>query len=206
MIGTSIAATAPGGRTPTRRAVQNGAAYLAALKETNPRYILLATDGQPNCADTGVGESVPDDVGAIQAVAAAAAMGIPTFVIGVATEGDPASLTLSQMATAGQRPRAADPKYYPVASRSDLVATLGSIGNAIASCNFALGAVPPDPTNIAVLADGVRVGKDPTHTDGWDYGIGETSIQLFGHWCDNAKTATITDVKAIFGCPGVVIP
>jgi len=206
MIGTSIQATTAAGRTPTRVAVQSGASYLASLAEPNPKYILLATDGQPNCLDPGAGMSTPDEAGSIQAVAAAAAMGIPTFVIGIATTGDVADLTLSQMATAGMRPRTGDPKYYPVSNKDDLVATLTMIGGQIASCTFGLGSRPPDPTNIAVTADGARIMKDSSHSNGWDYGTGQTSIQLFGTWCDKAKAGTIKDVKAIFGCPGVVIP
>jgi hypothetical protein len=205
LINTSILNTMPGGRTPTRVAVQNGVTYLAALPDGNPKYILLATDGEPNCLDPGAGMSVPDDAGSIQAVAAAAAQGIPTFVIGIATSGDQSNVTLSQMAIAGLRPRAADPRYFPVNNKDDLVTTLTAIGGEIATCSFALAARPPDPTNIAVIVDGARLMKDPGHSDGWDFGGGDSSIQLFGGWCDKAKAGMIMDVRAIFGCPGVVI-
>ena len=48
-ISTAIDATTPGGNTPTRDAVTTGAAYLAGVKDNNNKYILLATDGLPNC-------------------------------------------------------------------------------------------------------------------------------------------------------------
>src|SRR5262249_20809033 len=61
-----------GSRTPTRAAVAAGAAYLMGLTDMNPRYILLATDGLPNCAAGG--SNTADDSGpATAAIAAAAA-------------------------------------------------------------------------------------------------------------------------------------
>src|SRR5204863_9408951 len=44
-IAGSIMMTQPGGRTPTRSAVQSGAMYLQGLTDPNPKFILLATDG-----------------------------------------------------------------------------------------------------------------------------------------------------------------
>jgi hypothetical protein len=93
-----------------------------------------------------------------------------------------------------------------VSSTADLVAVLETIGGLIGKCSFGLGKTPPDPTNIAVLGDGAKIPKDPTHMSGWDYGTGMTSIQIYGKWCDDAKSGKLKDVKAIFGCPGIMIP
>ncbi|HSS40785.1 MAG TPA: hypothetical protein VLT58_18610, partial [Polyangia bacterium] len=68
--------------TPTRAAVQAGTAYLMSLQDTNPKYILLATDGEPNCADgcmggdCGVTPNPVEEMGSEKAVADAAAAGI----------------------------------------------------------------------------------------------------------------------------------
>jgi hypothetical protein len=135
---------------------------------------------------------------------AVAAMGIPTYVVGV---GDVtgAQTTLTNMAIAGGVPQAAAPRYYPVASTADLVSVLTQIGMQISSCTFSLGGVPPDPSNIAVLAGGKQVPKDTTHTQGWDYTAGMSSVQLYGSYCTNVMNMTTTDVQTIFGCPGQVI-
>jgi hypothetical protein len=204
-IANSIAMTTPNGSTPTRLAETSGAAYLMGVTDPNPKYILLATDGLPNCAPRVRDTSQEDAMGAEQAVAAAAAAGIPTFVVGVGSIPD-AATTLTQMAINGGRPQMAAPRYYPVSNTADLVSVLGTIGGQIASCTFALGQVPPDPSNIAVNADGKRVPKDTTHMNGWDYGTGMRSVELFGTWCDQIKSKAIKNVQAIFGCPGVVIP
>jgi len=41
--------------TPTRSAINNAVAYMKSLTDTNPKYLMLATDGQPNCPPTGSG-------------------------------------------------------------------------------------------------------------------------------------------------------
>jgi hypothetical protein len=212
MITAALTTSSPGGHTPTRLAVQAGAAYLASLGTPAPKYILLATDGIPNCIPGNHSQTAYDMAGAAQAVADAAAMGIPTFVLGVGTGGssmdamvfDP---TLTALATAGGKPRAGTPNYYHVSSSADVVAALGAIQGQVNSCVFNLAQVPPDPTNIAVLATGgAKVPKDPTHTEGWDYGPGMMSVQLYGSYCAHVVDGTLTDVKAIFGCPMQIIP
>jgi von Willebrand factor type A domain len=209
-IATAIAAQMPGGSTPTRAAITSAGAYLTALPDPNPKYILLATDGLPNCAPAqiggfGFGSQADDSVGAIQAVKDVAAMGIPVFVVGIGTVAG-AQTTLTSMAIAGGEPQAADPRYYPVVSTAELVTVLGTIGGMIGSCSFGLGTAPPDPNNIAVTANGMKIPKDTAHTNGWDYGAGQTSIQLFGQPCNDAKAGKLQDVQAIFGCPGKLIP
>ncbi|HET6283656.1 MAG TPA: vWA domain-containing protein [Polyangia bacterium] len=205
MIIASIDGTRPGGRTPTQAAERTSAAYLAAFADPNPKYILLATDGEPNC---GMGGNASDAPGAVQAVTDVAGMGIPTFVVGIATNmSDPmADATLSMLATAGGRPRAAVPPYYPVTTANDLVAALSTIGGQISSCSFGLGSRPPVVDNIAVNGGGARIPRDTTHMNGWDYGTGQMSIILYGSYCDKAKAGQLADVQAIFGCPGIVIP
>jgi hypothetical protein len=200
----AMSQTSPNGATPTRIALAGATAYLATLTDPNPKFILLATDGLPNCALSGTANT-PDAAGAIQAVTDSARNGIPVFVIGIGSLPE-AQSTLTAMALAGGRPQAANPRYYPVANTAELVSVLGGIGDTIGSCSFGLGSAPPDPTNIRVSVNGTRVPNDPTHANGWDYGTGKTSVQLFGKWCDDAKAGKVKDVQAVFGCPGVVIP
>jgi hypothetical protein len=205
-IATSIMGTNPGGSTPTHLGVMAGAAYLQTVADPNPKFILLATDGLPNCAP-GMAADADDTMGAVQAVTDAAAAGFPVFVVGV---GDVAAAqaTLDMMAVAGGRPQPGTPKYYPVSSTADLVAVLTKIGGQITTCSFGLGKAPPDPTNIGVYANPgqVKIMKDPNHANGWDYGAGMKSIELFGAACDDVKSKKTTDVQAIFGCPGQIIP
>jgi von Willebrand factor type A domain len=198
-VSAAIAAAAPSGNTPTRLALEAGGRYLMGLGRPNPRYVVLATDGVPNCSGARMGA---DDQPTIDAVGALATAGIPVFVIGVGTQGG-ADATLSAMAMAGGKPRAGKPAYYAVNTAGDLSMALETIGGQIVSCTLPIKQ-PPDPTNIAVDADGVRVPKNDS--DGWAYGPGMTTIELRGSYCTNYQKGAIKDVKAIFGCPGVVIP
>jgi hypothetical protein len=205
-ITTSIAGTAPGGRTPTRTAIMAAATYLNSLTDTNPKYILLATDGEPNCTPGAKNTSDPDDAGAEAAVLAVAMAGIPVYVVGVGNTG--AVDTLNQLAVNGGRPQAGMTKYYPVNNTADLVSVLTMIGGQITSCTFGLGAVPPVPSNVGVYSDPgqVKIPHDTTHANGWDYGAGMKSIELFGTACTDVQSKKTTKIQAIFGCPGVQVP
>jgi hypothetical protein len=201
-IMTSLGNNNPNGRTPTREAVNKAVTYLQGLTDPNPKFILLATDGAPNCAP-GMSDTASDAVGAVQAVTTAAMMGIPVFVVGI---GDVAEFvqTLNDMAVAGGRPAAGATKYYPVSSAAELVTVLTTIGSQIATCTFTLGAVPPVPNNIAVYGDGTKIPQ--SGTDGWSYGTGMRSIILNGATCEKVKSMQIKDVQTYFGCPGEIIP
>jgi hypothetical protein len=192
-----------GGSTPTQDGVRKATKYLQTRMTPNPKYLLVATDGLPNCM--GGRSNANDPAGAIAAVADAAAAGFPSFIVGIATAGSAAHQTLNEMAMKGGRARAADPFYYSVQTSAELVATLGMITGQIASCVFPLQMEAPSPNNVAVDVDGMRVARDTTHMNGWDYS-GPRAIQIFGPLCEKLKAATAKNVQIIFGCPGQVIP
>jgi hypothetical protein len=202
-IATALGAAGPGGSTPTAVAMTLGGDYLASLTTPNPRFIVLVTDGQPNCVNgNGNGDDSP---AAIAAVAAQAARGYGTFVIGVATASDAmASATLTNMSTAGMHARAGTPNYYVVNNTAELVAALGTISTQVTSCTFTLASPPPDPNNVLVLADGKTVPKDVLPTDnGWTYGAGMTSVTLTGSYCQDVLNSVIQNVEVLFGCGGI---
>src|SRR5262249_44924715 len=63
-IQAALNANSPGGATPTQAAERAATQYLLGLSDPNPKFIVLATDGDPNCA--GLGGS--DAAGAEQAI------------------------------------------------------------------------------------------------------------------------------------------
>jgi hypothetical protein len=205
MMLATIAGTMPlGNGTPTRYAIQKAVAHLKATPTNTPRYILLATDGEPNCAD-GMTNALVDPDGAVEAIRMAAADGFKTFVIGIATQFGDANMTLNRMAEAGGEPRAGDPRYYPVASRAELVNALSLITGKVADCVFPLSKLPPSPNDVAVDVNGMRVNRDPTKMNGWDYTANNMAIQIHGPACEAIKNAN-AQVKITVGCPGVEIP
>jgi von Willebrand factor type A domain len=145
-VAASIAATAPGGDTPTRDAVTFGTSYLQTLTDANPKFLVLATDGQPNCPLGCASMAKPstsctetdnpnEDLAAEAAVMMAASQGIKTFVIGI---GDVATAqnTLNQLAIAGGEPQPplTATSFYAATDEADFEAALTSIVNTIAGC------------------------------------------------------------------------
>ncbi len=183
-----------GSQTPTRAAEDAAVTYLTGLTDTNPKFIVLATDGLPNCPASG--NAANDDTpGAIAAVAAARSAGIPTFVVGISTAGSAAESALDMMAVAGGYPRAGTPQYYPVTSTAEFVAVLRTLVGMAGTCTFA---VPPPPsgdgtTSRANIAVTVGVGGTVTElpfdaTNGWTYTDSTmASIVLHGPACDQVK-------------------
>jgi hypothetical protein len=206
-------ASASGSATPTRWAVEKALAYLKSVEDGYPKYMLLATDGLPNC-EKGIlstdDYNAKDDEGAIAAIAATAAAGVPVFVVGIDIGGG--GETLDAMAVAGGRPRDDSVRYYPATATTGLVEALQQIVGTIPTCSFALASKPPVPDNIAVDAQltaggSSRIPRDPSHAEGWDYSDATmTRIEIHGSWCDDITSGKIKVVEAIFGCAGQVIP
>jgi hypothetical protein len=203
-IMTAIAGATPGSPTPTRLAENAGAAYLATLTDTNPKYLLLATDGLPNCDPGNPQNTMADDsVGAEQAVTDALTAGYKTFVVGIGNTGGVA--TLNQMAINGGVPQTGGTtSFYQVTDTTSLVATLNTILGRVASCKFNVGTAPNSFTSnafIDVFGDNVPIPKDPAHTNGWDYtNAAMTSIEVYGPTCDAILAGTIMTVTVTFRC------
>jgi hypothetical protein len=197
-MGTSQPGAAPASSgTPTAAAINGAVTYLKTVTTKNPKYILLATDGEPDCG----GDAVPS---AITAITQAKAAGFPSFVVGIATSGTKGDTTLNMMANAGGQARAGATTYYPVSNKDDLVKALSMIAAQVSSCVFPLDKQPPSPMDVAVNLDGKRIMHDAT--TGWEYGSGMKSIEIKGPACDDLKAGKIMDVQIIFGCPFMPIP
>jgi hypothetical protein len=202
----AITMTTPEGNgTPTGDAILQGLKYLQSLTDDNPKYMLLATDGEPSCPK-------PSDSArphAVDSIAMAAAAGVHTFVLGVATTKKSATSILNDMAVAGLEPRSDDPnplqsRFYLANSRDQLVTALQLITGQISGCTFTWDDPPPVPENIAVKVGGVKAPHDPN--DGWEYSSPEhTGVEVRGSWCEKIKTTASNRVEIVFGCPDIEI-
>ena len=201
-IMTAIGRAGPGSSTPTRVAVQNAVTIMQGVTDTNPKYLLLATDGLPTCMPGNGSTQADDSPGAIAAVAAALAAGFPTFVVGIGNTMGTA--TLNSMAMAGGKPQmGAATSFYQVNDTASLVAALGTILGSTATCIFNLGAPPNGMTSnsaIDVYGDNTLIKQDMTHTNGWDYSMGTSQITVYGPTCDAIKAGTIKDVLIAYIC------
>ena len=166
--------------TPTDYAVLAGTQYLRGIPDANPKYLLLATDGIPLCANgvycpgdpaTFPNASLPScgsnsaAKAAITAITTAASHSIKTYVVGIAlgtdiSTGLPAVVAndiLNSMAVAGMTQQKTCAKgdascqgYYPASDQATLLAALNKIVSKLNSCVVPLSAVPPDPTSVGL--------------------------------------------------------
>jgi len=189
-IQTQIGNTSPGGNTPTAQAITAATTYLKTVNDNNNHVILLATDGEPNCASGG--SSTPNVQATVDAITAAKSAGFLVYVIGI---GPQAALTnLQSFAVAG-----GSGNYYPATSPQALTDAFASISKLVATCVFTSTKPPPAPDNVAVYLNKNLVTKDDVN--GWSFGSDTQTIILNGTSCDEAMTAD-SAVQILFGCPG----
>jgi hypothetical protein len=202
-ITTSFGATTPQTATPTTAALNSAVKYLQSVTDTNPKFILLATDGLPTC---GAGGATSDDsTNAEAAVTAAVAAGFKVFVVGIGdTMGD---ATLNIMAMNGGEPQVgAATSFYSVSDTTSLETALTNIIGLVASCTIPLTGVPANLTNVAVSVDDssgnpTKVPEDPAN--GWSYtDTTMTTIQLNGSYCDSIKSGTYSNIQFVYSCDG----
>jgi hypothetical protein len=197
--------------TPTAAVMTNALTYMQGLTDSNPKYLLLATDGEPNCAKGSANVGTADDLGAENAVAAAYAAGFPTFVVGIATSTDPAATTaLNTMAVNGGEPQTgAATQYYAVTDTAGLVAVLQKILAATLPCTIPLNGVSGMLDNVAVSAQDssgntIEIMQDPTN--GWSYtDQTKTAIVLNGSACTSLQSLTYTNFQFIYTCSTGII-
>ena len=217
----------PSGGTPT-------AATLEAVKSRvngggGKRYVILATDGAPNCnvrtscsADQcqdnidSYGTCTPtgpnccadnpgdcnDESSTVAQIAALRSLGAPTFVIGL-PGAQRYSQTLDSMAVAGGNALGASPRYYAVTSSSQdaMFAALKQVAAKITgTCVFDLTAVPANTALVNVYIDEVVLPYEPVN--GWT--IDGTTVTLQGSTCAKVLAGDALDVRIIAGCPRVV--
>ncbi len=188
-IQSQIAAISPSNNTPTAQAIAAATAYLSTVNDPNGKFILLATDGEPNCAPGG-SSSTTNVQGTVDAIAAAKAAGFLVYVIGIG----PSVGNLDNFAAAG-----GTTNYYPATSPQALTDAFASISKLVATCVFTSTKPPPAPDNVAVYLNKNLVTKDDA--DGWSFGSDTQTIILKGNSCDEAMAAN-SAVQILFGCPG----
>ena len=185
-----VNAQSPGGSTPTAASLAAIAATAMLNDPTRDNYVVLATDGQPNCADTDV-------VGKITALYNAKPP-VKTFVIGVGdgTASDPQAL--DSWAVAGHTDRPGATKYYQVNSPADLKTAFDTIAGDVATCSFHMSQAAPDPSLLYVWSNMQSVPADPAN--GFTYDPATQTVTLHGASCDAIKANPSAKVQVVYGC------
>jgi predicted small lipoprotein YifL len=209
--------TNPNGGTPTASALEAAA---TAFSTTPRRFVLLATDGAPNCNPdltnpcvcTGPAMTCTaprpgvlaclDDRATLGAIDSLLARGIPTYVVGIEDLMRPDfSDVLDQMALHGGRPRSVpgERAFYSVRSADQLHQALMDITSSISACGFLTPSLPGSDARFSIEIDGVLVPEDATNGWTWvDRAAGE--LELHGAACTAARTARRIE-SIIDACP-----
>ena len=193
IIQSQMANVSPANNTPTAAAIATATAYLKTVGDVNSKAILLATDGDPNCA--GGAATASDVTGTVAAIAAATRSGFPVYVVGIG----PSVGNLDNFARAG-----GTGNYYPATSPQDLTNALKAITTAVATCSFTLTTVPPDASNVSVYLDKSLVPKDVSN--GWSFGANNQTVVFAGSYCAAITSGAASNVQALFGCLGAGAP
>lgn len=131
----AIAAAQPDGGTNTGPAIDAVAALPAMNDSTRPgSYILLVTDGEPNCPGN-VGTETSDPAYTVGAIARASMKGIKTFVVGFGALPSADQMAMNMMAAAGGEVCTGSTcngqMYYAAEDDAGLQAAINSISNTI---------------------------------------------------------------------------
>lgn len=178
---------APVGETPTGESIDVVWQQLDALDVPGRKYIVLATDGEPDtCAEPNPQNGQPESVAATQAAFAA---GIETFVISVGA--DVSNAHLQEMANAGQGVQPGDPDapFYLALDQAALVEAFEDILAGVRSCQLDLmsALTDEDAASCSVEVNGTVVPLgDP---NGWQLN-NPNEVELLGSACDALQSGT----------------
>jgi Mg-chelatase subunit ChlD len=197
-IASALNGMQPGGATPT--AVTLAAARDFFAQRTvdpdsvpAPQYVLLVTDGAPNCTNgqppsggmsTATGSQEPAQVDAsVDEIAEMTKAGVKTFVLGYDTQND-ATLkgALDRMAKAGGT---GDQAHRAVESQQTLVDQFRKITDVVIGCDFALDGAVADKRYVLVKLDGKQINVDDEN--GWKLSKDRRTVTVVGNACETLK-------------------
>lgn len=192
-IASALSGMAPDGATPTAATLKAahdalGSVMVALDDVTRPKYVLLVTDGAPNCSDPASLGRGFDQQALDQSVAEISAMamdGIKTYVIGYNTKSDPQlSGALDRMAQAGNT---GDTQHRAIEDEQSLLAQFQQIAGVATSCELVLSSAPENPSYVDVRVDGNQVLLNDAN--GWTISADHKTVSLQGNACATLRSS-----------------
>ena len=207
------------GGTPIARSLQSAGSFLMTSTSEHPRYVLLATDGAPNCnplldPDTCTctspigclgGEWCLDEEATYAALDLMCEAGIKTFVLGMMGWTYEYHWVLENMALHGCTHR-----YYAADDPEAIDEALDDIMRYVADCNVGVrcSRIPdPDLVNFYLRPGGDVIPRSLEHETGWDWvepcteGEGVGQVAFFGEHCEHLLATGLDGVRGTHGCP-----
>jgi len=203
------------GNTPTAAALQAAMDYYATLGDgIYNRYVLLATDGAPNCTLAGSlsNEAASDATSAACAdalvqVNAMVALGVRVIVLGVGqgltdvASADGACLdALAHAGGAAASP--GSPGFFTDSDPQELRMFIEQIfgGTTRPSCSIRFDYPISDTSNLAVYVDGKSIPRG--QPDGWQFDspTSPKAVIIKGKYCQQVQKFQVTDVEVDYFC------
>ena len=184
------------GKTPTSAAMQGVYDNVALDDTSRNNYVVLMTDGMPNCAgnpETGVTPII--------AALEAKSPSVRTFVIGFGSDTQSNPALLNDWAVAGHTDLAGSTKYYQAANATALQQAFQDIVVGVASCTFTLNSTPADPSLVVGQLNGQPIAIDLAN--GFTYDVASQSVSFHGSACQLIQNDPSVLVEIIYGCPAV---
>jgi hypothetical protein len=181
-------------------------AFQSFPRANNPRFFVLATDGQVACPAGPAAENK-----AFETVHNAAASHVWSFVIGTAAPGTPQANVLNTLAVEGREAAPGPTRYLPAQTKLEMMNALDSIADRLSNCLFSINA-PPVRDSVAMDIEGLgRVPRDANHLEGWDYGPDTAradikTVRIFGNACNRLRQMPALSVDMTFGCQNIPPP
>jgi hypothetical protein len=200
------------GNTPTAGALQAALDYYKTLADgIDNRFVLLATDGAPNCTLSGAvsngdasGAACTD---ALAAVNAMVALGVRVIVLGVgpAVTDDPSEggACLDALAHAGGAAASpGSPGFYAASDPQSLQMAIEQLFGGLTrpSCSVSFVDKVNDIATIEVFLDGKRIPQ--SSSNGWqiDSFTHPRGVIITGTYCDQIQSFQVTAIEARFSC------
>jgi hypothetical protein len=227
LLATLGAAGVLDGNSPTAAALKAAHAYFDGLDDgVENRYVLLATDGAPNCTLGGqlLNADTFDSQGtriagpcfdALKEVNDLVADGVDVIVLGVDSDlGDDLDGQLGCLDALGHAGGAeaspGSPAFYSVSDPRPLQLKLEQIFGGVTrmSCSLSLPNAVPVSSSITVSLDGQSIPLDVTDASGGESGDGwyldttqiPPAVRITGAYCDQIERFDVATIRARYDC------
>jgi len=208
------------GGTPIAHTLATAAQYLYDRPPENPKYILLATDGAPNCnmsldpytctctctdplecalcdnPITPFPSNCLDNERALAALGQLRRDGITTYVIALSGAAREWGDVLEAMAAAG-----GTEFYFAAEDTNQVQAIFETVMSMVAWCEVGISpGDAPETELVNIYIDGVLIPLDDTNASNWNW-LGDYTIEFHGEMCDRIVNEEVVSIEATFGCP-----
>lgn len=161
----------------------------AANTETPAQFVLLVTDGAPNCVGGSSNMDMQAHIDTLAAIDALAVAGVKTFVMGY---NDPAAPNLTKQLTEYAQ-HGGTSTFYALESGANLPQGLGEAMSTIPDCTYVLEGPAPAREHVRVTLDGNALQAEPTN----GFSLTDKTLTIAGSACATLRDKSKKSVLSV---------